>query len=205
MDPNRFDSLTRSLSTLGSRRRALAATLGSVVGTLGVTRTAAKKKKKSCLPCKKRKKGKCKGSLPDGTACAGGQCQGGSCVAAVIQPPPGPPTCSDGIKNGSETGVDCGGPTCPRCPNGQGCVSRDDCQSAMCNLQINICQACMTSGDCGEDANGNCHCYPTVQGPRVCGKGGMPDLVTSCTLCPAPKFCWQPQPSEIFCVWQCGT
>jgi subtilisin family serine protease len=29
-----------------------------------------------------------------------------------------PPTCSDGIQNGQETGVDCGGPTCPSCPTG---------------------------------------------------------------------------------------
>ena len=29
-----------------------------------------------------------------------------------------PPTCTDGIQNGQETGVDCGGPTCPPCPTG---------------------------------------------------------------------------------------
>jgi hypothetical protein len=28
----------------------------------------------------------------------------------------GPPTCSDGIQNGNETGVDCGGPDCAACP-----------------------------------------------------------------------------------------
>ena len=28
----------------------------------------------------------------------------------------GGPTCSDGIQNGNETGVDCGGPDCPACP-----------------------------------------------------------------------------------------
>lgn len=28
-----------------------------------------------------------------------------------------PPTCSDGIQNGSETGVDCGGSSCAPCPN----------------------------------------------------------------------------------------
>ncbi|MEM1218023.1 MAG: S8 family serine peptidase [Bacteroidota bacterium] len=28
------------------------------------------------------------------------------------------PTCSDGIQNGQETGVDCGGPDCPACPSG---------------------------------------------------------------------------------------
>jgi Metallo-peptidase family M12/Secretion system C-terminal sorting domain len=29
---------------------------------------------------------------------------------------PACPTCTDGIQNGLETGVDCGGPTCPACP-----------------------------------------------------------------------------------------
>jgi hypothetical protein len=29
-----------------------------------------------------------------------------------------PPTCSDGIQNGDETGVDCGGTTCPPCSSG---------------------------------------------------------------------------------------
>lgn len=34
-----------------------------------------------------------------------------TCTAAC-----GPPTCDDGIQNGDETGVDCGGPECPACP-----------------------------------------------------------------------------------------
>lgn len=32
-------------------------------------------------------------------------------------PPPPEPSCTDGIKNGKETGVDCGGPDCPPCPD----------------------------------------------------------------------------------------
>lgn len=32
-----------------------------------------------------------------------------------IEPEPEPPTCTDGIRNGKETGVDCGGPDCPAC------------------------------------------------------------------------------------------
>lgn len=31
-------------------------------------------------------------------------------------PPPPPPTCQDGVRNGAETGVDCGGPVCQPCP-----------------------------------------------------------------------------------------
>lgn len=30
----------------------------------------------------------------------------------------GGPTCTDGVQNGQETGVDCGGPDCPSCPSG---------------------------------------------------------------------------------------
>ncbi|MEO0468264.1 MAG: S8 family serine peptidase, partial [Bacteroidota bacterium] len=30
----------------------------------------------------------------------------------------GGPTCTDGIQNGQETGIDCGGPDCPACPTG---------------------------------------------------------------------------------------
>jgi len=35
----------------------------------------------------------------------------GSCLTTC-----GPPTCDDGVQNGDETGVDCGGPDCPECP-----------------------------------------------------------------------------------------
>lgn len=31
------------------------------------------------------------------------------------EPDPDPPTCEDGIQNGKETGIDCGGPDCPPC------------------------------------------------------------------------------------------
>jgi Regulator of chromosome condensation (RCC1) repeat len=41
---------------------------------------------------------------------------------------PACPTCGDGIANGDETGIDCGGPTCAaRCPAGQGCETAADC------------------------------------------------------------------------------
>ena len=37
---------------------------------------------------------------------------------------PACPTCSDGIQNGSETGIDCGGPVCAPCNTG-GCTDQD--------------------------------------------------------------------------------
>lgn len=40
------------------------------------------------------------------TDCASGICNANTCMA---------PTCLDGVKNGGETGVDCGGPYCSGC------------------------------------------------------------------------------------------
>lgn len=51
-------------------------------------------------------------------------CQGGACVAAA--------TCVDGIKNGPETDVDCGGPCIP-CADGKACQAGFDCLSGLCN------------------------------------------------------------------------
>lgn len=94
MDGARFDTLARSLTSGGSRRRALAITLGGVIGALGLATTEAKKKKKkACPPCKKRKQGKGKGKKADGTGCEGGTCQDGRCIplAQAALPPPSPP------------------------------------------------------------------------------------------------------------------
>ncbi|MDI1444803.1 hypothetical protein [Polyangium sp. 6x1] len=46
------------------------------------------------------------------------------------------PDCADGVLNGDETGVDCGGPTCGmlglKCPKGSGCLTYDDCLTGNC-------------------------------------------------------------------------
>lgn len=47
------------------------------------------------------------------------------------------PSCTDGIKNGAETGVDCGG-TCPGCGVGLPCVKAGDCASGVCWMKICI-------------------------------------------------------------------
>jgi hypothetical protein len=49
-----------------------------------------------------------------------------------------PPTCFDGIKNGTETDIDCGG-ECPPCPDGDDCLVDSDCESGVCDSMI--CQA----------------------------------------------------------------
>ena len=64
----------------------------------------------------------------DGQACDGGQdCKSGICSAHICQVP----THTDGVLNGDETGLDCGG-TGPKCPLGQGCKVPADCASVAC-------------------------------------------------------------------------
>ena len=55
--------------------------------------------------------------------CASGVCTAKKCAA---------PTCSDKVKNGAETDVDCGGGTCPKCLDGRTCKTATDCSSGNC-------------------------------------------------------------------------
>jgi hypothetical protein len=57
-------------------------------------------------------------------------CQGGACVLA---------TCLDGMKDGTETDIDCGGGACAKCPSGHACLADTDCQSASCNQATLTC------------------------------------------------------------------
>ena len=101
MDADRFDSLVRSLTTVGFRRRTLATVVTGAIGLLGlagaddVAAGKSGKCKPKCGECqtcdkgkcnkkngKKRcKKGKCK-AKGNGTGCSTGTCQSGSCVAS---------------------------------------------------------------------------------------------------------------------------
>jgi hypothetical protein len=79
--------------------------------------------------------------------CANGSCKG--------------PTCSDGVQNDSETGIDCGGPpTCPRCLSGEGCKLPSDCLSGVCWAGVCEAPSCtdgMMNGDeDSEDCGGPC-------------------------------------------------
>ena len=53
-------------------------------------------------------------------------CTGGTCQAA---------SCTDSVKNGEESDVDCGGTTCSGCPVGKGCKISGDCATNGCNYK----------------------------------------------------------------------
>jgi len=74
-----------------------------------------------------------------GHDCVNGVCTGGVC---------GTPSCTDGIMNGGESGVDCGGQTmCPRCLPGQGCTSATDCVTATCGADMRCAQNTASCND----------------------------------------------------------
>lgn len=55
--------------------------------------------------------------------CLSNHCVANRCVA---------PDCGDGVMNGAETGVDCGGPACAPCADLEGCLAHADCRSGVC-------------------------------------------------------------------------
>ena len=73
---------------------------------------------------------------PDGSFCSLG---GGpaSCVAGLCA---FVPTCHDGMKNGDETDIDCGGGRCAPCSSGLACQRNADCQSVFCGFPALVCQ-----------------------------------------------------------------
>lgn len=116
------------------------------------------KKGNACPPCKKRKQGKCKKKLPDGTACSGGTCQGGSCIPACT------PSCAGRSCGPNGCGGNCG--TCPgalSCQDGQ-CVlactgGLTACAGNCVDLQTDLANC----GACGEPCN-FAHASATCQG-----------------------------------------
>lgn len=87
-------------------------------------------------------------------SCSGGQQGGGGGGGGV--------TCTDGIKNGNETDVDCGG-SCPnKCAVGKACAANGDCQTNACcpnvcvgnfaNLSFGTPSFLNTGGNVGTDS-----------------------------------------------------
>lgn len=132
----------------------------------------------------------CANGIKDGTE-TGVDCGGGTCLACpndqgcnadsdclsnacdLISNTCVANACLDQRKDGSETGVDCGGGTCPACANTQSCSVDADCLSNACDAASNTCVAsqCIdhhkdgaeTGVDCG---GGVC---PTCASGQSCG------------------------------------
>ena len=65
------------------------------------------------------------------------------------------PTASDGIKNGTETDIDCGGGNAPACNIGKSCLVHNDCLTDACNYQGKCVESKSCVGQFGGDTCGS--------------------------------------------------
>jgi hypothetical protein len=79
--------------------------------------------------------------------CMSGVCTNESCMI---------PNCSDGVKNGLESGVDCGKLFCPRCEPGGGCQTGADCKSGVCWAGACEAPTCTDGVKNGDEAGVDC-------------------------------------------------
>ncbi|MBI5535716.1 MAG: hypothetical protein HY898_23495 [Deltaproteobacteria bacterium] len=78
-------------------------------------------------------------------------------VPQDVSPEAASPTCTDAVHNGSETDIDCGGGSCPKCADSKACASGADCESGSCvsakcqapSCTDNVKNGAETDQDCG--------------------------------------------------------
>lgn len=100
-------------------------------------------------------------------------------------------SCTDMIKNGTETDVDCGGGVCSPCGQGRACNGSADCSTGICTG--GVCGGCLSNADCPAGAV----CDPNVRqcvgmcpAPRVSCGGACVDVSSdpqNCGMC--GNFC----------------
>ena len=99
---------------------------------------------------------------------------------------PACPTCSDGIKNGNETGVDCGG-SCPACPTCSDGIKNGNETGIDCGGSCPACPTCfdgiMNGNETAIDCGGNCTSCPTCSDGIKNGNETAIDCGGSCQPC----------------------
>jgi hypothetical protein len=127
-----------------------------------------------------------------GHRCAAGEtCVAGTCTRQqqpTGQQPPAP-TCTDGIQNGNETDVDCGGPTCQKCAEGKRCATGTDCATGVCTGGVCVAPAPACSADvCGaQHGCPACALGKSCSGGADCASGHCSSGV--CVQCESAANC----------------
>ena len=146
----------------------------------------------------------CEGCTPGATCANLGKTCGGPFPDGCFSTLP----CNDGVKDGTETDVDCGGSatTCAtRCAQGKKCAAGSDCQSGFCadGVCCNVactgstCQACSAAAK-GQGADGLCGAVFLGQDPHgdcpmeaasTCGRSGGCNGSGACSKYPSGTVC----------------
>lgn len=104
-------------------------------------------------------------------------------------PPPlpecGPSCCNDGVRDGAETSIDCGGPICNPCAFGALCQLSTDCLSGSCDPDTRRCIPSCAPGtdECDGDPSVECetNLLTSVVNCGTCGR--VCDLPHSVAMC----------------------
>jgi hypothetical protein len=195
MDTERFAVLLRGVAAPPSRRVLARALAGLVLGGTLPAAWQQTSEAKKCAPCRKKKKGKCKGKLPDDTPCGqGGRCLKGRCNPAPVCRTVGvgcavdnAVACCSGVCRPADL-------TCRRGNSGAVCLSDLDCISGKC-----IGYRCQGQGDCtgaplGTICNTDGGCDSGTCGP--CWNSGSSTcckVAYEATVCLSPSQCLQNQ------------
>lgn len=117
---------------------------------------------------------------PEPECRVGMDCPSGVCSAAGTC---ALPTCVDMVKNGEESGTDCGG-SCQKCDTGLECRSPDDCKSGTCTMGV-----CTEKKGIGELCNSVDECDAQYE----CRQAGDEQICTqSCAgTCPTGFACFR--------------
>lgn len=84
--------------------------------------------------------GSCGDTCGTGQGCEGDDdCLSTECGAGMTCEDP--PSCTNAILDGDETDVDCGGPDCDPCDDGDDCLEDSDCSSQQCDAETGTCLA----------------------------------------------------------------
>ncbi len=113
--------------------------------------------------------------------CAEVSCdESGACAAT---------TCDDGVRNGDETDVDCGG-SCARCDEGDACEAATDCTSGVCAGDRCVPAACddgVLNGDESDLDCGGSACGPCATGGACEVAADCASRVCAASACAAPS------------------
>jgi hypothetical protein len=97
------------------------------------------------------------GRVCDQNVCTDPRCIGVSCTApqACVAGTCKVPSCTDGIQDGTETDIDCGG-SCPPCTDGRGCLKNSDCTSNACVQSVCSEPSCTDGIQDGNETDVDC-------------------------------------------------
>jgi hypothetical protein len=114
-------------------------------------------------------------------------CETGNCANNFCRPPGPAPTCTDGVMNGEETDVDCGGHDCPACDTGGVCVLGTDCVSGLCtNGKCDAPAASCTDGaQNGDETDVDCggSCPPCADGLVCAMDADCASMICASLIC----------------------